>query len=105
MAIDIANYYEPLVFSAIQDHLRTNSHGIEITDDLLEDAACIALNRLPARYIRHHVDVHFYVSAQERAAMEAAAIAAVREAFEHLGREQVSGPEARGVPGKPESGT
>jgi hypothetical protein len=33
---------------------------------LLADIACVALNQLPPRYIRHDVDFNFYLSAAER---------------------------------------
>ena len=43
--------------------------------------ACVALNRLPPRYIRHKVDMDFYMSADERRRREAAVKAAVEFAF------------------------
>ena len=33
---------------------------------LLADIACVALNQLPPRYIRHDVDFNFYLSTAER---------------------------------------
>ncbi len=33
---------------------------------LLADIACVALNQLPPRYIRHDVDFNFYLTATER---------------------------------------
>ena len=39
-------------------------------DDLLADVACVALNRLPPRYIRHEVDFAFYLSERERTESE-----------------------------------
>ena len=33
---------------------------------MLADVACVALNRLPARYVRHDVDMVFYLTEQER---------------------------------------
>ena len=35
-------------------------------DDLLADVACVALNRLPPRYIRHQVDLAFHMTEKER---------------------------------------
>ncbi|MGA9027518.1 MAG: late competence development ComFB family protein [Steroidobacteraceae bacterium] len=49
--------------------------------ELLADVACVALNRLPPRYIRHKVDMDFYMSADERRRREAAVKAAVEFAF------------------------
>jgi hypothetical protein len=52
--------------------------------ELLADVACVALNRLPPRYIRHPVDLAFYMSDQERADTERAISDAVRRAFEFV---------------------
>ena len=40
------------------------------TADMLADVACLALNRLPARYVRHDVDMMFYLTEQERQVIE-----------------------------------
>lgn len=57
------NYYERLV----SDHLLTTLGQLAQTDpDYLEDIACVALNQLPARYIRHDVDFVYYLPADER---------------------------------------
>ena len=49
--------------------------------DLLADVACVALNRLPPRYIRHETDFSFYLSEKERADNEMAVREAVEDAF------------------------
>lgn len=65
MAFDsINNYFEKLVFDNIQEHLNTTD--LENEDDLLADIACVALNQLPARYVRHNVDMVFYMTAEEK---------------------------------------
>lgn len=51
------------------------------TDDLLVDVACVALNRLPPRYIRHEVDFSFYLTEPERLEIDAAISEAVTYAF------------------------
>jgi hypothetical protein len=38
--------------------------------ELLADVACVALNRLPPRYIRHDVDMAFYLSPHEYSDIE-----------------------------------
>ncbi|MBW8190917.1 late competence development ComFB family protein [Neiella marina] len=38
--------------------------------EYLADLCCLALNQLPARYIRHEVDMAFYLPASERLTME-----------------------------------
>ena len=52
--------------------------------DILADVACVALNRLPPRYIRHEVDFSFYLSDKERANTERAISDAVNFAFEFV---------------------
>ncbi len=52
--------------------------------ELLADVACVALNRLPARYIRHRVDYAFYLTEHEAAANDSAVADAVKYAFEFV---------------------
>lgn len=87
MAFEIVNYYEALVVSAVHRYANEHLSGGRADEAMLADAACIALNRLPPRYIRHHVDASYYLSTDERTEMEAAVTQSVRHAFEHLGRE------------------
>jgi competence protein ComFB len=60
----IRNYYEHLVMQRIMDTLGEQAPGAD--DEYLADVACVALNHLPPRYMRHEVDMAFYVSPQER---------------------------------------
>lgn len=60
----IRNFHEQAVFDAIQTALPDHPHLRD--SELLADIACVALNRLPARYIRHSVDFSFYLSDKER---------------------------------------
>jgi len=63
MALDtVHNYYERLVFNEIKD-LYTDSE--EFDEHQLADMACIALNRIAPRYIRHDIDMSFYMSSDE----------------------------------------
>ncbi len=55
--------------------------GIAGNEELLADVACVALNRLQPRYIRHEVDFSFYLSERERAESEAQVADAVEYAF------------------------
>jgi hypothetical protein len=61
---NIHNYYEKLVLEEILEKIRKNE--ITNSDDFLADIACVALNQLPARYVRHNVDMVFYMTAEER---------------------------------------
>jgi hypothetical protein len=59
----VHNYYERLIFEEVARRAEVNP---EFTTDMLADVACVALNRLPARYVRHDVDMVFYLTEQER---------------------------------------
>ncbi len=63
----VHNYYERLVFEEV---VRRASAYPDFSNDMLADTACVALNRLPARYVRHDVDMMFYLTEQERHAIE-----------------------------------
>ena len=77
----IHNHYERIIFEAVS----TGSVDYpQIQRELLADVACVALNRLPPRYIRHDVDLVFYLTENERANNEAAIAEAVRYAFEFV---------------------
>ena len=75
----IHNYYEKLVSSALQNQLA----GMEPVpnQDVIDDIICVALNQLPARYVRHTVDLVFYMSADERLQITRAVDEAVRMAI------------------------
>lgn len=76
---NIHNHYERLVFDAIQQYQKKKDRIF--AEDVLEDVACLALNHLPARYVRHSVDIAFYLSSQEHAEMERNVADAVNAAF------------------------
>ena len=83
-AIDtIRNHHERSVCEAVRlasprfPHLADN-------EELLADIACVALNRLPPRYIRHEVDFAFYLTDKERGENERAIAEAVAFAFEFV---------------------
>lgn len=60
----IRNYHERAVFDAVAEEAERFPHLR--TQGLMADIACVALNRLPPRYIRHEVDFAFYLSEKER---------------------------------------
>jgi len=77
---DIHNYYEKLV-----THYFTLSKFDEKYDeDFLADLTCVVLNQLPTRYIRHEVDMAFYLPASERFEMEAKVKDAISKAIEFM---------------------
>lgn len=77
------NHHERDVFAAVME-TAPSYPVIEADPELLADVACVALNRLPPRYIRHAVDYSFYLTEQERHDVDAAIKEAVSHAFEFV---------------------
>ena len=77
----IHNYYERLVFEEV---MRRSARMDDFTTDMLADVACVALNRLPARYVRHDVDLMFYLTEHERHSIEQAMEEAMVFAFQFV---------------------
>lgn len=73
----VHNYYEHMVLEEIQHKLPDRRQEA----DLLADIACVALNHLPPRYIRHDVDMAFYLSPRDRIEMEQKVANAVQQAI------------------------
>ena len=76
----IYNHHEREVFNLVMDSV-PHYPGLKVTSDLLCDVACVALNRLPPRYIRHEVDFRFYLTERERIEIDSAVQEAVSYAF------------------------
>lgn len=80
---EVHNYYETLVAHYID--------GLELTktkdQDYLTDLFCLALNQLPAYYIRFNVDMIFYTSDEKKQEMEDRVIYAVSSAISWLDRD------------------
>jgi len=74
---NIQNYYETLVIEALAKEVE----GKDVSEDILTDVLCIAINHLPPRYIRHEVDMAYYTSPTERQELNDKAIKAVKDAF------------------------
>mgnify|MGYP000054435961 CR=1 FL=1 len=77
---DIHNYYEKLVvqhFAALKLEESYNS-------DFIADLTCVVLNQLPNRYIRHEVDMAFYLPASERFDMESKVKVAINKSLEFM---------------------
>jgi hypothetical protein len=77
----IHNHYERIIFEAV---MASSASYPNVPRDLLADVACVALNRLPPRYVRHDVDLVFYLTEAERAHNEVAIAEAVKYAFEFV---------------------
>ncbi len=80
IADDIHNYYENLVVAHFTA-LKLEEHYDE---DFIADLICVVLNQLPTRYIRHEVDMAFYMPASERFDMESKVKEAVSKALEFM---------------------
>jgi len=76
----VHNHNERNVHQAVLD-LAPGFPGLTGDGEVLADVACVALNRLPPRYIRHEVDMLFYLSDRERAESERQVAEAVEFAF------------------------
>lgn len=86
MALDfdsIHNHNESAVFEAVR--LAAPLYpGLGHDNELLADVACVALNRLPPRYIRHTVDFAFYQTESERQVSDESLADAVDYAFKFV---------------------
>ena len=81
----IHNYYEYLTI----EYMKDKSLDEVLTDknsDFLLDVACYALSRLPARYMRHEIDMAFYLTSAEREKMDQEVRLAVDTAIEFIGK-------------------
>lgn len=75
------NFYERLVVQEIYDQSERVQQGDR---DFLADVACVALNRLPPRYIRHDVDMTFFMSPQDMEEIERKVANAVTDALNYV---------------------
>ena len=79
----VHNHLEQLVFDRVQA-VAPRFPGLGGDAGLLADVACVALNRLPPRYIRHGVDFAFYAGEKERSTTVRAVEEAVEAAFGYV---------------------
>jgi len=77
---DIHNYYEHLVLEHIDklELVKTKS------TDYIADLCCLALNKVPPRYIRYEVDMAFFLPQLERIAMEQEVESAISQGIKIL---------------------
>lgn len=75
------NYYEKQVVDLVVD--QAPKYPL-LKKDHLPDVACVALNRLPPRYIRHQVDLAFHMTEKERQDSEQLLQDTVTFAFEFV---------------------
>ena len=77
---DIHNYYEKLVMH----HFAVAKFDEKYDKNFIADLTCVVLNQLPTRYIRHEVDMAFYLPASERFEMETNVKNAMNKAVEFM---------------------
>ena len=87
----VYNYNEELVFRTVSDSA-IRYPMVSNNPELLSDVACVALNRLPPRYIRHIVDMRFFMNDEESANNDAAVKSAVESAFGYVQSREVLEP-------------
>ena len=78
----VHNYYERLVFSHIRETLLNSDKDYD--ERLLEDIACVALNQLPARYVREDVDTGFFLADDDLERMKLVVKDAVQTAIDKV---------------------
>jgi competence protein ComFB len=88
---NITNYYEKLVYDRIYKKLK----GSRLTrdEDYVADVACVALNKLPARYVRHMVDTRFFETEEEQHAADLAVERAVVAALAFINEREGLSPD------------
>ena len=89
----IQNANERFVFNAVMD-AAPSYPALAENDERLADVACVALGRLPPRYIRHPVDYAFFLTDKEREQTARQVAEAVAFAFHFVQAREAMG--ARG---------
>lgn len=89
MAFDnINNYFEKLVIDVIKE--KSQKDELDHDDDFLADISCVALNQLPSRYVRHNVDMVFYMTIEEREQNQTIVEDAVEMAIDYVNQHRHS---------------
>jgi len=83
-ATSIHNYYEHLVIDYMQSEIIPDTE--DKSSDFFLDVACYALSKLPARYMRHEIDMAFYLESAERGKMMAQVKKEVDKAVKYIGK-------------------
>lgn len=88
---NITNYYESMVHHRVR--LKLTGSALLHDDDYLADVACVALNKLPARYVRHIVDTRFFETEEEQHASDIAVEHAVLTAIAFINQREGLSPD------------
>ena len=81
---DVHNFMEALV----EEEFTRCGLSSQYDRSYLEDLFCLTLNALPAKYVRHSLDMRMYMSAEERTEMEFQVRVAVENARQVLSRDR-----------------
>jgi len=79
---NIHNHYEVLVARRLNDMIE--AEFIDTEPGFLEDVACVALNQLPARYVKHDVDMVYYMTQDEREKIDYEVHKAITASIEYV---------------------
>lgn len=82
----VHNFYERLVLEKVAQ--LSTSKLADNSEDTLCDIACIALNQLPAHYVRHNVDTYFYMPIDEHDKIDQDVDDAVTYAIKYVAEHQ-----------------
>lgn len=77
---DIHNFYEHLVLKEIEKQDLQQ----KLTGDQMADLCCLTLNQLPSHYIRHDVDMIYFLTDAKRNEMEKQVITSLKNALQKI---------------------
>lgn len=78
----VYNFHERMVFDEVLKVL--TARDSDFTSEQAEDIACLALNKLPSRYVRHSVDAAFFQSNKDFVNIHTKIEKSVAEALSHV---------------------
>ena len=77
---DIHNFYEHLVLKEIEKQdLQQKPTGGQMAD-----LCCLTLNQLPSHYIRHDVDMIYFLTDAKRTEMEKLVVTSLKQALQKI---------------------
>ncbi|CAJ1776430.1 MULTISPECIES: late competence development ComFB family protein [Aeromonas] len=77
---DIHNFYEHLVLKEIEKQGLSQT----LNTNQMADLCCLTLNQLPSHYIRHDVDMIYFLTDAKRNEMEKNVITSLKQALEKV---------------------
>lgn len=80
----VYNFHERMVFDEVLKVLA--ARNMDYTSEEAEDIACLALNKIPSRYVRHSVDTAFYQTSEEFANIHDKVTKSVEEALIYVSK-------------------